>query len=298
MADILIDGVRYTSDNSKTPYTDIYNAYAQSRQQSLANQQQLLANQLASSKASTNRNYDSNAAQAYINYIKQRNSMPEQLRAQGINGGASESVMARVANNYAQNTANNNSSRSSALSELQNAYNTNLANLNQSFDDDLAAQRLALAQAQAQYTDTLNQRALEQFSATLERFTSVGAVDKAIKALDPEDVNYNAMLQLLQLRRAQLKTGSGGGGSRRSSGGSYSGGGSTVSSSTTSSIANTAVNNVLRGIAASLNKNKTSSNKNTQPTNKYRTAASSKNTKKTSKGRNRRSISRGNGLIY
>lgn len=219
---------------SKTPYTDMANAYAQARRDALAKQRTSMTNQLAQSKAGTAANYDSTAAQAYLNYAKQRNALPEQLNAQGINGGASESALVRMLNNYALTQSSNNASRNAAMSQLQNSYDTALAQLESDTEADIMANNLAMAQKQQEYTDTLNQRALEQYQATMERYTSVKSVDKAIAKLDPNDPNYTAKKQLLQLRKAQIKEakkGSGGGGgggrsSRRSgSGGSSSGSG-------------------------------------------------------------------------
>ena len=235
MPSITINGVTYVSKDSKNPYGEIASAYAKQAQQNLGTQEQQMLQQLAASKQGAAANFDSNAAQAYINYAKQQNALPEQLRAQGINGGASESAMVRMQNQFAQNQSANNAARSAAMAQLQNTYDTNIANLRNETNADILANSMALAQQQAEFNDTLQQRALEQYSATIERFTSVDSVNKAIKKLDKSDPNYTAKLQLLQLRRAQIKeakgsgSGGGGGGGRRSSGGgkkSSGGGGS------------------------------------------------------------------------
>ena len=229
---VVIDGITYTSKNSKNPYGQIAQAYANQYRQQTANQQAAMLNQLNQSKNSTNQSYESNAAQAYINYAKQKNSMNEQLAQRGINGGASESVLARMNNNYAQNVANNNASRSAALSELQKAYDTNVANMNNEMEMAIASNNAKMAQAQAQYQDTLNQRALQQYQATMGRFTSTKNIDKAIKKLSKKDPNYKAKKQLLQLRKAELKAeeekkaisgGGGGGGGRSYRRGGYGG---------------------------------------------------------------------------
>ena len=214
--------------------------------QQYANQQAALANQLATSKSGTNKNYDSTAAQNYVNYAKQQNALPEQLRAQGINGGASESALARVSNNYALNQSSNEAARAAAIAQLQNSYDTNLATMKQNQASelaqlqqanaaDLAQQYLTAQQNQITYNDTLNQRRLEQYQATMGRFTSVKQVDKALKKLDKNDPNYLSMKWLLQLRKAEIKAakkgGGGGGGGRSYGGGGGYSSGSTVSSS-------------------------------------------------------------------
>ena len=231
MPSITINGVTYVSDNSKNPYGEIASAYAKQAQANLGTQEQQMAQQLAASKSGAASNFDSNAAQAYVNYAKQRNALPEQLAQQGVNGGASESAMVRMQNQFAQNQSANNAARSAAMAQLQNTYDTNLANLRNETNADILANSMELAQQQAQYNDTQNQRALEQYSATIERFTSVKSVDKAIANLDKNDPNYTAKKQLLQLRKAQIKeakggSGGGSGGSKKKSGGSKKTGGS------------------------------------------------------------------------
>ena len=216
MSSYTINGVTYQS-NSQNPYGDIANAYAQQVNEALERQRQALADQLVSSKSSAAANYDSNAAAAYLDYLRQSNMLPENLRAQGVTGGASESALTRLSNNYAMNQSANNASRAQAMSQLQNTYNTNLAQLEQDAEEAIRNNSVEMAQLQAQYTDQLNQRALEQYSATIERYTSVKSIDKAIKALSTADPNYEAKRQLLELRRAQLKgskSGKGGKGSK------------------------------------------------------------------------------------
>lgn len=216
-------------------YINAADAYAKQLRSQQAQQQQAMAQQLATSKAGVASNYDSSAVQAYLNYAKQQNALPEQLQAQGINGGASESAIVRLGNQYALNQANNNASRNAAMGQLQTTYDTNLANMQNELNRTIADNAYQAQQQQIQFNENLRQKALEQFQATIERFTSVKSVDKAINGLDKTDPNYTAMKQLLQLRRAQLKQASGGsgggGGRRRSRGRSYSGGSSSSSTS-------------------------------------------------------------------
>ena len=156
---------------SATPYLDIAKAYEQKARQNLATQEQAMKDQLAQSKATTAANYDSAAAGNYINYMKQQNAIGEQLARQGVRGGASESAMARIGNNYALNQGNTNAQRYAAYGALQNAYNTNLANLRQSAEENIANTNMQLQQSQVQYEDTLAQRAKEEarYREELER---------------------------------------------------------------------------------------------------------------------------------
>ena len=186
-------------------YVNAANAYNKQLQSQYAAQQQAMANQLATSKASTASNYDSTAAQAYVNYAKQKNALPEMLRSQGLTGGASESALVNMQNNYALNQSNNEASRAAAMAQLQNTYDTNIANLKSELDRTVADNNYKAKQQQIEFNYNMQQKALEQYKATIERYTSTKQIDKAIKKLNKKDPNYKAMKQLLQLRKAQLK---------------------------------------------------------------------------------------------
>ena len=167
--------------NRGTPYTDLAKAYEESARKALAQQEAALAQQLATSKQGTKSSYDSNASQNYINYMRQRNALPEQLRAMGVNGGASETAQTRMMNNYAMNQGANEASRASALSQLQGAYDTNIANLRNALEERILDNNLALSQSQIQYDDTLAQRAAEEarYNAEVERAMRERAEDIA-----------------------------------------------------------------------------------------------------------------------
>lgn len=154
-----------------TPYLDIAKAYEQKARQNLANQENAMAQQLASSKQATAASYDSAAAGNYVNYMKQQNAIGEQLARQGIRGGASESAMARIGNNYALNQGNTAASRAAAMGQLQNTYNNNLMAMRQQAEENIANNNMALQQSQVQYDDTMAQRAKEEarYREELER---------------------------------------------------------------------------------------------------------------------------------
>lgn len=145
-----------------TPYLDLAAAYEQKARELAAQQQEAMAKQLATSKQGTKSSYDSNASQNYINYMRQRNALPEQLRAMGVNGGASETAQTRMMNNYAMNQGANEASRAAAIAQLQNSYDNNIANLRNALEERIADNNLALSQSQIQYDDTLAQRAAEE----------------------------------------------------------------------------------------------------------------------------------------
>ena len=244
--------VQPTAQQSSTPYLNIAKAYEQQYRANLANQEAQLAQQLQQSQNASNRQYESAANANYLNYMKQRNALPERLAAQHINGGASETANVNMMNNYALTRGNTEASRIAALGQLQSTYDTNIANMRANAENEILNNNLALRQAQIQYEDTLAQRALEnqryaeevarqqqqyndeqawkqkefnteqkwkkeeakntadakvleQYAATISRYTSTESIDKAIKSLkSKKPTNYKQMIWLLQQRKAEL----------------------------------------------------------------------------------------------
>ena len=123
--------------DSKTPYIDMYNNY-RNEQQNIrdAYRKQLEADRTAA-EASSNAEYDNAARQNYINYMQARKSLPSQLNALGIRGGASESSALRLGTNYGSNVASNEASRNAALAALRQQYEDKLASYDEEWDNKL-----------------------------------------------------------------------------------------------------------------------------------------------------------------
>lgn len=126
-----------TFADSKTPYIDMYNAY-RNEQQGIrdAFRKQLEADRTSAEKSS-NAEYDNAARQNYINYMQARKSLPSQLNALGIRGGASESSALRLGTNYGSNVASNEASRNSALAAIRQQYEDKLAQYDEEWDNKL-----------------------------------------------------------------------------------------------------------------------------------------------------------------
>ena len=123
--------------DSKTPYIDMYNAY-RNEQQGIrdAFRKQLEADRSAA-ESSSNAEYDNSARQNYINYMQARKSLPSQLNALGIRGGASESSALRLGTNYGSNVASNEAARNSALAAIRQQYEDKLAQYDEDWDNKL-----------------------------------------------------------------------------------------------------------------------------------------------------------------
>lgn len=224
---ILADQYKALAERLKANNTADINAY-NAEQQRLANQQ----------RATIGGQYDKQQNQNYINYMMNQRDLPGQLARLGITGGASESSQLRANTNYENIKNNTESERNSALNNITNTMNNNLAQYRLSAASDLRnklyaneQQRLAAAQKlkeqQQARSDAKKQRRYERYRDTIRRFDTIGKVDKAIaKAKKTKQPSWK--IQLLQAQRADLvklakeeaKT-SGGSGGRSSGGGGY-----------------------------------------------------------------------------
>lgn len=73
--------------------------------------------------------------EAYISKMMNEKNLPNQLSVQGLNGGATESAMASLMNNYGNARNNIATAQQNSLSQLEQAYNSNLANALQKYND-------------------------------------------------------------------------------------------------------------------------------------------------------------------
>lgn len=95
--------------------------------------------------------YNKSAQQAYIQSELAKKKLPEQLAAQGLGGGASESANLAIETNYGN-----------ALNDLTQDYNNNLAALDLQMQQLRANGEIAKAQALAQYKQQMAGAYLQQ----------------------------------------------------------------------------------------------------------------------------------------
>ena len=98
--------------------------------------------QIADSYNRSNKNVNSDAdrslRQAYINRMMNEKNLNQQLTAQGLSGGASESTLARLYNNYGNSRNSIENTRAGNLSDLEQTRNTNEASALQAYNNALA----------------------------------------------------------------------------------------------------------------------------------------------------------------
>lgn len=149
-----------------------------------------LQRQYDSSKNEVNADANKSLREAYINYMLNKKNLNQNLTAQGIGGGAAESTMAGMYNNYGNSRNNINTTLNDNLTSLENTYQGNISNANQQYNS-------AYANALSDYLNYQNQ--LEQNLAS----NIVGSYGNMVSALGSLDSGYtNALYDLLQKQAA------------------------------------------------------------------------------------------------
>lgn len=187
--------------------------------------------------AKTNTQYDTAQRGNYINYMQNQRELPEQLAAQGITGGASETSLLRARTNYENNYNNTERSRGADIgairSNLADALNTYRMTADQNMNDEITQNR----QLRANYERQLQQEAEQRFANTISGYDSIGDIDRTISAIQKSGKD-TWRIAYLRARRAELVAAQRAeeqAAAARSGGGGYSyrsgGGGSSSSSS-------------------------------------------------------------------
>ena len=102
-----------------------------------------------------NKQADNAQQQAYINYMMSKRDLPQQLTAQGISGGAAESTMAGLYNNYGNSRNTIDSGRNDSLADLLAGYNSDKATAQQNYNSALSNLETQKASQQMQLEQNL-----------------------------------------------------------------------------------------------------------------------------------------------
>lgn len=105
---------------------------------------------------------------AYVNKMLTQKTLGQQLSAQGFSGGATESTMAGLHNNYGNARNNINTTLNDNLTSLNNTLQTNLASIEQNYNN-------ALADAETARANAIAQLSLDNTSADLSSLLSSGS---------------------------------------------------------------------------------------------------------------------------
>lgn len=125
-----------------------YNNNLSSLQNAYANRTANLGNTLDSTLAQLGENYDYSAEkiaqnaenalrEAYVNRMLSQKNLQQQLNAQGLTGGAAESAIAGLLNNYGNARNNIETQRMNNLADLLNMYQNNVATAREKYNSAL-----------------------------------------------------------------------------------------------------------------------------------------------------------------
>lgn len=107
-----------------------------------------LSNKYGYQKGNINTDADNSMRQAYINSMLQKKDLGQRMAAQGLSGGATETTMASLNNNYSNARNNIDTTRQRSLSDLEQTYQSNVAQAERQYNS--AVQQLAMQRAEAE----------------------------------------------------------------------------------------------------------------------------------------------------
>ena len=159
-----------------------YDSQLGSLKDNLSETKNQLLNQYNRSKSGITTDAEDSLRQAYINNMLSQKNLGQQMSAQGLTGGASESTMASMANNYGN-----------ARNAINTVANTNLSNLEGNYSDNLssAMQAYNSAVADANLKKSQQVMALEDALANNE----ISALGNYQSLLQQNNQNYLDLLK-------------------------------------------------------------------------------------------------------
>ena len=128
--------------------------------------------------------------QAYINKMQTLRNLPQQMSAQGLNGGASETTLASMNNDYGNARNQRETERLKQLANLQNTYQNNLAQLEAQRASGDAAQLSNLAPTLANLVATNTPASVNITQGSGGNASNVSAWLRKLMGYDDEDY-YN-----------------------------------------------------------------------------------------------------------
>lgn len=226
-----VGGKTYTIDPAANGgYMKAYEQYKANRDAQFNATKTQLDQTLAQNNATTNANYNNSARQAYVDYMRNQRALPSRLQALGVRGGATESGLLNLYNNYGVEHAANEQQRNADLTANKNARDDAYNSAYQTYQSDLNEQeQKAIANQINEYNNELT-----RFSSTVAQYPTTeygwNAYENWIKRLQASnDPLKNIKIAMVQQQQAtQFPDGEpdgGDGGSGGGGGSSYGGGG-------------------------------------------------------------------------
>ena len=135
--DSLMANLLSAYDMNNASLDDYYNQILAVLGNNYADTEGLLRGELGNSQQALEDDRRRALQEAYIARMMQEKQLADQLDAYGLSGGASESVMANLRNNYLNNRANVEEKVQTSLKDLLQNYLSNLSNARQNYNQSL-----------------------------------------------------------------------------------------------------------------------------------------------------------------
>lgn len=140
-----------------------------------------LESDYGASAETVNKNADKALQEAYINKMLTQKSLPQQLAAMGISGGAAESTLAGVENSYGNSRNQTEESRGGYLGELLRTLNSNKSSAMQEYNNQKANDEATKLNYMMQFENNLANQLAQLETDKLDAFGSIE--DKYASAL-------------------------------------------------------------------------------------------------------------------
>ena len=157
---------------------DAYGSAAGNLKSNLNSTEERLNASRNQSMSDVNNDAEKSLQQAYINKMLTNKNLNQRLSAMGYNGGATESTMAQLENNYGNSRNNINTTLNDNINKLNMTYGDNLANALQSYNSALSNLDLQRMQLEMQ-AENARQNAID---ANMSSFSSLMGGDSSYLA--------------------------------------------------------------------------------------------------------------------
>lgn len=159
-------------DRGMGALNDAYNSQMSSLSNNLNETRNQLANQYNYSRGNINNDAADSLKQAYINRMQSERNLGQQMSAQGLSGGATETTLANMLNNYGNARNNIQTTANRSLADLEQNYNANLSQAMQAYNSAVANANLQKAQQAIQLENALSNNqisALSDYQSLMQR---------------------------------------------------------------------------------------------------------------------------------
>ena len=159
-------------DRGMSALNSAYDSQLNSLNNNLTETKNQLANQYNYSRGNINSDAADSLKQAYINRMLSERNLGQQMSAQGLSGGATETTLANMLNNYGNARNNITTQQNKSLADLEQNYGSNLSQAQQAYNSAVANANLQKAQQAIALENALSNNqisALSDYQSLMQR---------------------------------------------------------------------------------------------------------------------------------